>query len=235
MHPIFDIFCLILACVLTNLITRVPILTDYWISAQFIGVMYLTLIIGGVYKIVWGRSSIRDYGYLAEVMFIGSLLTLIVSNFTDSRWTLAHLVFFILLSALFILGERLSLQYLESWTIKKLYIKNALRNGNVDKIVIFGAGQGCRTYLNSMGYMGENIFNIIGIIDDDKALSGMKVYGHKVLGTRTNLEQIYAKTPFQRLIISTQDISGDVLEGLKEFANKHEMKVYNTSFKTVEV
>lgn len=225
-HPIFDLFALVLAFVLTNYLVQKALLDNFWVTLQYIVIIYIILACSGVYKIVWGRSSVRDYCYLAEVLFLGSLVAWGAGLPVSEPWTDARAVFFFMWAIFFIVGERLILHYIEVWVVRELYVKNAVTKDVIDDVMIFGAGVGCRTYLAYLGYTYDDIYNIRGIIDDDTSLHGFKVMGYKVLGGRSNIAEIYAKQPFQRLVISSQSIDENVVEELREFANQNSIKVY---------
>jgi len=225
-HPVFDLICIILAYVLANILIKKPMFDLKWNTAPFILVIYFTLIFGGIYKIFWFRSSVRDYRYLGEMLFFGSLLALMANRLFDGPWTVTQAVIFFLLTAFFILGERMTLHYFESWVVRQLFVRRAASQTQVDNVVIFGGGQGCRTYLACMGYIYEDLFKVIGILDDDKALHGLTVYGYKVLGGRDELAEVFERTPFQRIVVTSSNIGNPAIEDLRSFAAKYKIKIY---------
>ncbi len=232
MHPFFDLFCLAVAHVLANMLLRMPPFAITVRSLPFVGVVFMTLLLGGAYRIYWLRASIRDYRFLAELLFFGSLLALLANRLFGGPWTMERAVVFFMFSGIFIFGERLVLRYVESFMLRQLFMK---KNQTMDVAIIFGAGLGCRTYLSAVGYIYDDLFRIGGIVDDDKALHGMEIYGHTVLGGRADLEELYERKPFQRLVITAYHISDEAIEELRAFAAKHRVRLYRFKAEAVEL
>ncbi|MEA4862929.1 MAG: hypothetical protein AB7F40_07475 [Victivallaceae bacterium] len=231
-HPFFDLFCIAVAHVLANMLLRMAPFAITVKSLPFIGILFLTLLLGGAYRIYWLRASIRDYRFLAELLFFGALLALLANRLFGGPWTMERAVVFFMFSGVFIFGERLVLRYIESFMLRQIFIK---KSQTMDIAVIFGAGLGCRTYLSAVGYIYDDLFRIGGIIDDDRSLQGMEIYGHTVLGGRADLEELYERKPFQRLIITAYHISDEVIEELRVFAVKHNVRLYRFRAEAVEL
>jgi FlaA1/EpsC-like NDP-sugar epimerase len=81
-------------------------------------------------------------------------------------------------------------------------------------------------YINQLycGRHSEGV-NIVGVIDDNPALSRLNVYGFDVLGTLRRLEAIYQKTPFEEIIITCNDISNGKIQRLREFQKKNNVRL----------
>lgn len=232
MHPFFDLFSLAVAHVLSNMLLRMSPFAISMSSLPFIGILFMTLLLGGAYRIYWVRASIRDYRFLAELLFFGSLLALLGNRLFGGPWTMERAVVFFMFSGIFIFGERLVLRYVESFMLRQIFMK---KSPGMDIAVIFGAGLGCRTYLSAVGYIYDDLFSVAGIVDDDKALHGMDIYGYSVLGGRSDLEELYERKPFQRLIITAYHISDEVVEELRAFAASHHIKLYRFKAEAVEL
>jgi len=56
-----------------------------------------------------------------------------------------------------------------------------------------------------------------------------------VLGGRSDLEELYERKPFQRLIITAYHISDEVVEELRAFAASHHIKLYRFKAEAVEL
>lgn len=232
MHPSFDLCCFAAAHVCANLLTYRQPFDMTTRALPFASIIFITLVVAGIYRIYWLRASIRDYRYLAEMLLFGSLLSFAANRMFDGPWSSQHAVIFVGLTIFFIFGERLTLRYVEAFMLRQIFMN---RTACTDLAVIFGAGQGCRTYLSAVGYTYDDLFQIIGIIDDDKMLHGMEVYGHTVLGGQEKLEAVYRRRPFQRLIVTTRHITDDKLAGLQEFCDRRQVRLFQFRAETQEL
>ena len=68
-------------------------------------------------------------------------------------------------------------------------------------------------------------FRILGIVDDDLSLRKLNVYGFRVLGTSHDLEAIFAKTPFETLVLTTGNMTNEAIERVSTFAKAHDVKL----------
>ncbi len=234
-HPFFDLFCLAAAHVAANVIMRLPPFYMTFSSLPFMLVLFATLLAGGIYRIYWLRASVRDYRFLCEMFFFGSLLALLANRMFGGPWNIERAVLFFMFAGIAIIGERMLLHYIESFMIRQIFLKRLSVKEKVDDAMIFGAGQGCRTFLSDTGYMYEDLFNIVGIIDDDISLHGMYIYGHRVVGGRAELAAIWEKRKFDRLIITSYRIEDDAIAELKKFADARHIRIYRFKAEAVEL
>ena len=234
-HPFFDLFCLAAAHMVANLLCKVPIFTNTMTAMPYIIIIYAVLWISGIYRIYWFRSAVRDFRYLAEMFLFGALLALLANRIFDGPWKMAFAVLYFSLAFIAILSERFVLMYLESFLLRQLMISRHKQTTGLDNVLLFGGGQGCRTYLTGLQNSYEDIFNIIGIADDDPALRGLRIYGYKVLGGRTQLDDIAKEMPFQRIIITSTEISDEVVAELKAYATSRNIPISRFTTITTEI
>ena len=95
------------------------------------------------------------------------------------------------------------------------------------KTLVYGGGLNCRLYI---GYLfshawGERPEELVGMLDDDPALQGFYVYGVKVMGGVQDLEEIYRKTPFDKVIIATDLASREKVDRLSAFCREHKIEI----------
>ena len=86
----------------------------------------------------------------------------------------------------------------------------------------------CRIYITRQfcGFSDHSAnAKIVGILDDDKALKNLNVYGFDVLGGTDDLENIYAGKPFDAIILTFNNISMEKLQCLQEFCRKNNVKL----------
>ena len=65
---------------------------------------------------------------------------------------------------------------------------------------------------------------ICGIIDDDDVLHGMRCNGVRVVGGSGDLEAVYRRCRFDRILLTTDVISGPSLTRLHEFCTASGVK-----------
>lgn len=129
----------------------------------------------------------------------------------------------------------MSLRYFRSVFLKNLYLKNNVQNG-IPKAIVYGGGLWCRYFLTErFSYIEQDPIDIIGIIDDLPGIRKQYVHGFKVLGNIDDLEDIYEKQPFERLIISSSKINDCKKKIAKTFCNKHNIKLTELIFQENEL
>jgi len=236
-HPLYDLCCVFAAYILTNLLMKTSPLHAWMASFPYMMVFYVTLLLSGIYKIYWFRTGLRDYRLLVETLFLASLLAIFANRVCGGaeRWTMERGVLFLMLASCAIVGERLMIRYVEGFMLRQIFVRRRVEADDLDNVVIFGGGQGCRTFLSSTAYTYRDIFSVLGIVDDDRSLHGMRLYGYKVLGGRGDLEKLYARRPFQRMIVTSYRISDETVNELVEFAARHNIKILRFRSDTVDI
>lgn len=246
-HPFFDLFILFAAFVgsfylfnpfhyTAKPVTALLILTFYNILP-----IVIILRLGRTYRRYWMRASSSDYIRLAELLFAGHIINFIIqygmnkAGIKDFKIFLAQYLIFFLMSSAFIVVERMFLRYIRSVFMKNLYLTNH-HHESVPKAIVYGGGLRCRYYLTErFSTIEYDPIDVIGIVDDLPAIRGQYVYGHKVLGSIDDLEDIYRKKPFERLIISSKKIKDTKKQIVKEFGQKHNIKVTDLIFQEKEL
>lgn len=196
----------------------------------------------GIYRIYWLRASIKNYHYLGEIILFGSLFSIMVvysakgglqSHCLNNRtiFFAASGIFF-LSNLVLIVGERFFLRYAESFMMRALFLQR-VEGEKLPKVVIYGGGLNCRLFLGGLfcGY-DKSPSRIIGIIDDENALNGLIVYGYKVLGSLAQVDEIYRKNKFDKVIVTSDNIDKDKIEIICEFCRNNSVEL--TRFKLEE-
>jgi len=237
-HPMLDFFLLSLTYFVVYFLFTKKVQAAYNYRAFLILVVpyFLVLIFSGVYKTYWLRAGIERYFFLTKLLFLAAILSFILMNICFKKhWVFAGLsvrtpfLVFLMQTSLswgFILGERFILRYFEAFALRSYYLKNTpeARRHNT---VIYGGGLGCRMYLTDL-YAGRHLscpFRILGIVDEDLSLRNLNVYGFRVLGTSHELEALYEQTPFDTIVLTTTNMTSDVIERVRAFAKAHDIKL----------
>lgn len=207
----------------------------WWIlthAAPFI----VVLCCSGIYRTFWLRAGIIQYYKLARLLGAAGIIGYILNCFVcvyvfklppEILWQYSGFyISYVLLIVVAVAGERFLLRYYESFGYRRLSIRNQGKHSDLKRVVVYGGGLGCRLYINQLycGRHSEGV-NIVGIIDDNPALSRLNVYGFDVLGTLRRLEAIYQKTPFEEIIITCNDISNGKIRRLREFQKKNNVRL----------
>lgn len=237
-HPILDVFLISVTYFLVYFLAPKQAQDTYNYRAFLVLVVpyFLVLIFSGVYKTYWLRAGIERYYFLSKLLLLSAILSFILLNILGKKhWVFdgvparASFVVFLMQTTIswsLILGERFILRYFEAFALRSYYLKNT-PEAKHHSALIYGGGLGCRMYLTSL-YTGRHLscpFRIIGIVDDDLSLRKLNVYGFRVLGTSHDLEAIYAKTPFETLVLTTMNISEEAINEVRMFAKTHDVKL----------
>lgn len=195
----------------------------------------------GIYRTFWLRAGIIQYYKLARLLLfagiVGYILNCILYIYI-LKYPTAQLgsfsvfyVSYVLWAVVGIAGERFLLRYYESFGYRRLTLRNRGRNSEVERVIVYGGGFLCRMYVYRLycGRRGGNV-NIIGVIDDNPALNRLNVYGFNVLGSLDSLESIYSKTPFDAVVVTCRELSGEKLQALLEFQKKYNVRIVRFSY-----
>ena len=198
--------------------------------------MALLLWLSGIYKVYWLRAGICDYYYLVSVIVTGSLLSSICIYYAggpkltrqcdmDCRLFICGSLLFMLLNLTLICMERFLLHYAESFWFRKL--SNLCGNVRPDKLVIYGGGMNCRLYINHLYSVNRkhSAGEVVGILDDDIALHRKRVFGFNVLGSIDQLDAVYQKTPFDKLVVTTTSLRGKELKLMMDFSKANDVRI----------
>ncbi len=197
---------------------------------------FLVLIFSGVYRTYWLRAGIERYYFLIKLLILAACISFIFLNiFVMKGWVLVGIskrmatIIFLLHTAISfaaILSERFLLHFFESFAMRSYFVRNS-PEAEHHNTIIHGGGLGCRMYISSL-YSSRRFsrpFRILGIIDEDLSLRKLNVYGFPVLGTSADLDRLYRKKPFDTIVLTTANISGEAMESIRSFAGKHNVKV----------
>ena len=237
-HPMLDVFLVSATYFLVYFLAPKQAQDTYNYRAFLVLVVpyFLVLIFSGVYKTYWLRAGIERYYFLSKLLLLSAILSFILLNLLGKKdWVFAGVparasfVVFLMQTTIswsLILGERFILRYFESFALRSYYLKNT-PEARKHSTLIYGGGLGCRMYLTDL-YTGRHLscpFRILGIVDDDLSLRKLNVYGFRVLGTSHDLEAIYAKTPFETIVLTTANITSEAIESVRMFAKAHDVKL----------
>jgi FlaA1/EpsC-like NDP-sugar epimerase len=81
-------------------------------------------------------------------------------------------------------------------------------DGQGREILIYGAGQAGVSLLSELRANRKLGYKVLGFIDDDPAVHGIRIQGFKVLGSGSNLKAVSARTGVKEVLIATPSANG---------------------------
>ncbi|MBQ6351978.1 MAG: hypothetical protein IJJ28_01755, partial [Lentisphaeria bacterium] len=190
-----------------------------------------------VYSTYWLRAGINRYYKLFKMLFWGGILELLAIwaldsycscffDVTSPEFLYGGFGFFFLLVLILVAGERFFVRYLESFGLRSFYLQVRAVDEAPLNLLVLGGGVACRLYVQNLfcrNYL-RHPSKILGIVDDDPALRHLNVYGFQVLGTTSDLDELYAKQPFDMLVVTTA-LSEAARLRVEEFARRHPVEL----------
>lgn len=183
---------------------KASILTNY--LAIFLFLRLVTMILLGVYDIIWRYVSIADSIKVVRATFISTFF-IIAASYLLEMGKLPRSFYFIdlCLSTLLLSGARVTRRILfeRSSSIKNKKLKR--------RALIIGAGtngRGLATRFHTDSDMG---IETLGFIDDDPRKVGRMIGGIKVLGTRAHLIELIRDYQINEVVVAMSSPSGDLL------------------------
>jgi len=104
-----------------------------------------------------------------------------------------------------------------------------------NRVLIVGAGTSAAIAARWL-FSGQNRdVSLVGFVDDDAFKRGKLVHGHRVLGSLDDLESVFRKRPFERIMLAVDSLSEERIEMVKRFADAHRITVSRFSMQVDEV
>ncbi|MCI5779349.1 MAG: hypothetical protein MR051_05990 [Lentisphaeria bacterium] len=225
MHPLFDLMILCVAAALFDFLVYGTVSAEF-VACAVTPVM-LALILGRCYRVFWLRASMGDRGRLFLAAAIGGVLSVSLlywrhaagpMNPVAERHFAGAALLFVLMISLLLLFERSLLHYLEAaWY--HVFVLEYQRRRVSDRVLLVGGGDRMRMCMIYFGSCRRsiNMYDMIGVVDDDPQLAGRRAFDLPVLGTVGDLEEIYARTPFDRVLVTTAELPEEKRERIAAF------------------
>ena len=233
LHPALDALLVLLALFICHHVYGSKLLSfswGPWWYLLFLSPFVLVLCFSGIYRTFWLRAGILQYYRLTRLLITAGTAGYVLNGFIWHYFmgiggrelfsASGYYLVFWMMAAGFILAERFLLHYYESFGYRRLFIRNQGKHSPMPRVLIYGGGLSCRMYVSCMycnfGRRGEAV-KIAGIMDDNPALKNLNIYGFKVYGGIREIEYIYRKNHFDRIVIACDDLAPENLEKLKKF------------------
>jgi UDP-N-acetylmuramyl pentapeptide phosphotransferase/UDP-N-acetylglucosamine-1-phosphate transferase len=239
-HPLIDYVMISLAYVVVYYIffDQEPEFPGTYGYLLFCVPLMLILYASGIYRTYWLRAGINRYYKLCKILFTGGIFEFALIygmnnycscffNVPSAEYLYGGYVLFFLLVLVLVAGERFFMRYLESFGLRSLYIRVKVSDiSDIPRLVLVGGGVACRLFIQNLycrNYLQKPL-KLCGLVDDDPALRHLNVYGLPVLGGTDDLEELYEKSPFDLLIITTS-VSEEARWRIEDFARRHPVEI----------
>ncbi len=225
--PLYDLAVLFIGSVLTAWLLGIDYREEMFsiIMGNILPIMVF-LAISRNYRILWLRAYFDEIFHLAGIlvlafMFVFLLNYAVTTNIVLHAFALKYILFF-LLTFVAIIASRIFLLQLQSLMVK--HFRHSRLNKSCTPVVLYGGGFNSLLYtLMNYSRLDGQQEKLVGIIDDDKALTGLYIYGIKVCGSIENLESIFQRVGFCKIVVTTANISDEKLTRLECFCKKHKI------------
>lgn len=208
---VFDIFIIAIAYYIAEIITNEDIRFSLELNMKIIRTILLaTLIYSGMLNITKTYKNITRYengnDYLIYVFSclvsyaIVSTFTIIVPNRMVALKVNSIAALIIVTT---IIGYRVLLRLLLTGDFKR----QKDNNKNMQNVLLIGAGDAARIVLKTLGTTMKDIYNVVGLIDDNTYKVNYAIAGKSILGTRFSISRICREQNIDLILFTISNIS----------------------------
>jgi UDP-GlcNAc:undecaprenyl-phosphate/decaprenyl-phosphate GlcNAc-1-phosphate transferase len=178
-----------------------------------VGVKLVALWLFGTYRGQWRYISVHDYVQLAKGTVAGSLVFVLflVIFYRFAEYSRAVMIIDFFLAYIFVAGSRSLIRV----------FREKIRGHQGMPVIIFGAGDGGELLLRELKNNPSYPFQPVGFIDDDPEKHGQVIHGIKVLGTRSDLNDLISKHEAERVFISILSATESDFQDVYEVCENH--------------
>jgi FlaA1/EpsC-like NDP-sugar epimerase len=183
-----------------------PVPTQFWHGGlrALIGVLLVYAVMFrtyGLYRGMWVFASLPDLVRIAKAVTVGALLVMIGAVLTQPNPVVPRSVLIVSPMLLFLAMGGSRALYRAS---KEFYLYGGLV-GKGKPVLLLGAGTAGASLARELTRSGE--WRLTGLLDDDPSKQGREIYGHRVLGTIGELQNISAELKVEHVIIAVPSAS----------------------------
>ncbi len=174
---------------------------------------------GGVYRGLWRYTSVSDLFTFAKSVVLGSVLSVlgIVLLFRFDGFSRKLFVLDCFLLFLALAGSRLAFRLFRE------FIPTPAGSGR--RVLIYGAGDGGEMVLRELRNNPAWEYQAVGFVDDDPFKVGKVINGLRVYEGGDGVVAACSEQQIDEILISTNKISGDILDKVRRIGGDHEIEV----------
>ncbi len=164
----------------------------------------------GLYRGMWGFASLPDLKRVLKAVAVSTVVLLVAAIFSKPYFLVPRslLVIYPILLLLFMAGGRVAWRM---WKEHRLYGKVA---GQGKPVVIVGAGTAGAMLMRELERSSE--WDVVALVDDDKAKQGLELSGCRVEGQTKDVGQVLARYGAKHVILAMPSASTQVLQRVAE-------------------
>ena len=169
-------------------------------------------------------TGTSDFIKVGMTVLFGSSLFVITNSITYLFYGAIFIIPFSIIIIDFLSTSFFLMSY--RFIVKMAHTSNRLSETEHHNILIFGAGESGIISKRTMDRDGQNLYKIIGFLDDNEKKKGRKLEGKPVYHT-DQLEELLEEYDIDHLIVSIQNLSAKRLNEITEVCLKYNTKVLN--------
>ncbi len=213
-----DMFCIAFAYILgTALITDFFLNFDtYYLRRLYVSIITSVLVYQVVFRITKRYKNIIRYeeGKDYIIYIILCLVSSIIVSLLDTVFTIGTASIRLnILAGIFIgvmiVAYRIIARYILVFDVVNRGIGVKNDNGQAKNVLIIGAGNAAFEIIKTIHSNMTEIYNIIGIIDDNKKRLGYSVSGVKIIGNRNDIVRICEENKIDLIFFSISRIDNE--------------------------
>jgi FlaA1/EpsC-like NDP-sugar epimerase len=200
------------------------------LSVEYLNMMmaYLPIILiirlilfsqAGLYKDIWGYSSIGDMIKVLRSITLGSIIFFVVVRFMIGNKSFPLSIYILEWLLLIIIsgGNRLSIRVLREYL-------SATSSGK--KILIVGAGDAGDIIVRDIKSSSKSSYEPIGFIDEDVHKKGLRIHGVPIFGPIDMIQEVIEKHKPEEILIALSSMDNNNIRRIYELC-----KPYNVGIK----
>jgi len=196
-------------------------LKPYFINAGIAIIIYILLLfMFGIYKQIVRYSSIREYTrcILSSVCACAIIILIkLLINTTFLEVIKHHLLAGGIATAGFIIVRVFIRQIVGNAKNINFHTKNRKKIKNV---LVIGAGYAGCLIVKEILKLYNDIYNIVGIIDDDISKKGCTLHGIKIYGNRNKIEELCVEKKVDMILFCISSIDGEEKKNILDICHK---------------
>ncbi len=174
-----------------------------------VGVQTIALYAVGAYRGVWRYFGLMDGVTFAKGVLLGTLasVSILVYLYRFEDYSRGVFVIYAALLMLMLGGSRASFRLFSEFMHR--------RRPDGQRLVIYGSGEAATTALRTIREANADRCRMLGFIDDDPLMAGVRVQGYPVLGGHAVLMQMVTSGQVDTVVVTTPLIDVERLERLR--------------------
>ena len=180
----------------------------------------VSLIIGGCYNTLWKYSSVREYGRTMGYFGIGVIPVFLARVFFPN-WFLSHkiILIFSFLAAVIVVITRVAIRMILSATDLPHKSKDGANT------LIVGGGSAAKLLIEDILRNQQNLYRVVGIIDDNPQKVGRSIHGYRVFGSRKDIPQVVKAQNVEVIIIAIPSVDQASLQKILSICSETTCKI----------